>query len=139
MSILTTPRNVRNNNPLNLRRSSAKWQGRKNTVTDPAFEEFTSMDFGMRAGLINMRTQLGRRDNKCMPLSALVALWAPACDGNNPVSYTTQVARATAIAPSKLISFSDRNTICAVAWAMSQVEGKNTTTITDWQRIYDSL
>lgn len=94
---------------------------------------------GMRAGLINMRTQINRRNNRCMPMSALVALWAPATDGNNPQSYAATVAKKTGVAPTYLLRFEDKKQICAVAWAMSQVEGQNSTTVYDWLAVYDSL
>lgn len=139
MTVNSLPRNVRNNNPLNLRRSAAKWRGRRKTVTDPAFEEFETMRDGMRAGLINMRTQINRRDNRCMPMSALIALWAPATDGNDPRNYAATVAKKTGVAPTYLLRFEDKRQICAVAWAMSQIEGTNNTTVEDWLAVYDAL
>lgn len=42
-------RGIRNNNPLNIRRGTSRWVGRREIVTDKDFEEFTSMPFGYRA------------------------------------------------------------------------------------------
>ena len=43
------PRGIRNNNPLNIRKGN-NWQGERHPQTDKAFEEFESMQYGIRAG-----------------------------------------------------------------------------------------
>lgn len=43
------PRGIRNNNPGNIRRTSQIWQGQKKEITDPAFVEFETPVFGLRA------------------------------------------------------------------------------------------
>ena len=43
------PRGIRNNNPGNIRLSSAKWQGQKKFQMDNAFVEFDDPVFGLRA------------------------------------------------------------------------------------------
>ena len=42
-------RGIRNNNPLNIRRSKDKWQGLKPLQTDPQFCQFETMEHGWRA------------------------------------------------------------------------------------------
>ncbi len=43
------PRGIRNNNPGNIRLSSAKWQGQKKFQMDTGFVEFDEPVFGLRA------------------------------------------------------------------------------------------
>ena len=59
----TRSRGLRNNNPLNLRKTSAKWLG-KIPSTDKDFEQFTSLEMGLRAGAINIKTQINVRKKK---------------------------------------------------------------------------
>ena len=48
-----TPRGIRNNNPLNIRRSPGQtWQGECPVQTDKAFVQFRSMKWGIRAAFI---------------------------------------------------------------------------------------
>ena len=42
-------RGQRNNNPLNIRRSSDKWEGARIEQTDKSFVQFESMAYGNRA------------------------------------------------------------------------------------------
>ena len=42
-------RGIRNNNPLNIRRSTDRWEGARIEQTDKAFVQFTSMAYGYRA------------------------------------------------------------------------------------------
>lgn len=44
-------RGLRNNNPFNIKKSSSDWYGKKKDSTDPTFEQFTCMYFGIRAGM----------------------------------------------------------------------------------------
>jgi len=43
------PRGIRNNNPGNIRRSAAVWQGQLAAVEDPSFVQFSTPVFGLRA------------------------------------------------------------------------------------------
>ncbi len=47
-----TPRNIRNNNPLNIRRSKDKWQGLDAKQSDSSFFKFESMEMGWRAAFV---------------------------------------------------------------------------------------
>ena len=46
-------RGIRNNNPLNVRRSKDKWQGMKALQTDASFVQFETMAYGWRAAFLN--------------------------------------------------------------------------------------
>ena len=43
------PRGIRNNNPLNIRRSKDQWQGLRKEQTDPSFCQFENLAYGWRA------------------------------------------------------------------------------------------
>ena len=42
-------RGIRNNNPLNIRRSATRWQGAREEQKDKSFVQFKSMAYGYRA------------------------------------------------------------------------------------------
>ncbi len=49
---MSLPRGIRNNNPLNIRRSKDKWQGLRALQTDTAFCQFETMAYGWRAAFV---------------------------------------------------------------------------------------
>lgn len=53
-------RGIRNNNPFNIKKSSNKWLGKKSVSSDPVFEQFESMDYGIRAGIVLFRRYIKR-------------------------------------------------------------------------------
>ena len=116
----TTPRSIRNNNPLNLRKSNNNWRGKKWPGDDPAFEQFTSMVLGIRAAFINARTII-RRNPGCT-ITRLITIWAPASDGNNPGSYIQAVCAKTGIQPDTLRTVGSANKLVPLLWAMAFVE-----------------
>lgn len=133
-TITQTPRGIRNNNPLNLRISKSSWQGKVSINTDGAFEQFISMPWGIRAGIINMRTLI-RRAAPCT-LANLIAMWAPASDGNNVRAYQRQVAVRSGISLGTVLSPSDLDTLALIASAMAYVEcGQEV----EWQNFEDAL
>lgn len=44
-------RGIRNKNPFNIKRSINSWQGKLKVSSDSKFEQFCSMDYGIRAGI----------------------------------------------------------------------------------------
>lgn len=113
------PRGIRNNNPLNLRRSTANWLGRTTTCTDPEFETFMSMTFGIRAAMVNARTII-RRNPNCT-VAKLITVWAPPAE-NNTDGYLQTVCDIAHVSPLQILDFKDEETMCSVLWAMSRVE-----------------
>lgn len=84
------PRGIRNNNPLNIRRSTDKWLGLSPTQRDTAFFQFTSLVYGYRAA--GKLLQNYQRLHKLYNLNGLIARWAPASE-NNTKAYVARVAR----------------------------------------------
>lgn len=117
------PRGIRNNNPLNLRRSSTKWLGKSANPTDPAFEQFATMTLGVRAGILNMLNHI-RASNRALTVPTLaweVSKWAPASE-NNTAAYIETVCKLSLLRPETILRVDDRDTITRLVRAMIYVE-----------------
>lgn len=115
------PRGLRNNNPLNLRKSSNKWLGKIYNGTDPAFEQFTSLEMGIRAGMINART-IAHRQKPNNTLEALIHTWAPSSDNNDTAAYVRAVSFKAGLHPDYIVDYRDSQKFCALIRAMIYVE-----------------
>lgn len=114
------PRGIRNNNPLNLRITNTPWQGKKTPNTDGSFEQFESLEMGIRAAMVNIRTMI-RRD-RLDTIEKLIPRWAPASDGNNENSYIFNVCKKSGIGQTERLVITNKNQICRLVWAMAFVE-----------------
>lgn len=112
------PRGVRNNNPLNIRIGNT-WLGERPNPTDPAFEEFVTMEYGLRAAFLILRRYIRRY--KKNTISSIVSTWAPASE-NNTLKYIDRVSQMTHLSPTEIIDYNDRETMCKLVAAMAQVE-----------------
>lgn len=112
------PRGIRNNNPLNIRIGNT-WLGERPNPTDPAFEEFVTMEYGLRAAFLILRRYIRRY--KKNTISSIVSTWAPSSE-NNTLKYIDRVADLTKIDPTTPIDYYDRETMCKLVAAMAQVE-----------------
>ena len=54
------PRGIRNNNPLNIRRSTDRWVGVREEQTDKSFVQFKSMAYGYRAAWKTLQSYYNR-------------------------------------------------------------------------------
>lgn len=117
------PRGIRNNNPLNIRKGS-NWKGERPVQTDQAFEEFVSMEWGIRAGIKLIKNHITGFNGKRPPantIKKLIGVWAPANE-NNTDAYIRTVCDQTAIRRNDLLHADDRRSIIAIARAMAYVE-----------------
>lgn len=112
------PRGIRNNNPLNIRIGNT-WLGERNNPTDPEFEEFVSMEYGLRAAFLILRRYIRRYKKDTVP--SIVSTWAPASE-NNTQRYIDVVCRRSGIGPDAHILFEDAVTMCKMVEAMAFVE-----------------
>lgn len=112
------PRGIRNNNPLNIRIGNT-WLGERPNPTDPAFEEFVTMEYGLRAAFIILRRYIRRY--KKNTITSIVSTWAPSSE-NNTLKYIDRVAQMTHLSPDDHIDYYDRDTMCKLVAAMAQVE-----------------
>lgn len=117
------PRGIRNNNPLNIRKGN-NWKGERPQQTDKAFEEFQTMQYGIRAGFIILRKYITGYNGICTPfntVSKIVRRWAPPSE-NATQKYIDFVAKDMGIGQHDTISFKDRATMVRLVYAMIFVE-----------------
>ena len=112
------PRGIRNNNPLNIRIGNT-WLGERPNPTDPEFEEFVTMEYGLRAAFLILRRYIRRY--KKNTISSIVSTWAPSSE-NNTLKYIDRVSQMTHLSPDDPIDYYDRDTMCKLVAAMAQVE-----------------
>lgn len=116
------PRGIRNNNPLNIRIGNV-WLGEVDSPTDPEFEQFCSMEYGLRAAFIILRRYIRRYGHNT--IRAIISTWAPDTE-NNTTTYVNSVADRLNMSPDETIKYEDQKIMCKLVSAMCQVEcGEN--------------
>ena len=115
----TTPRGIRNNNPLNIRIGN-QWLGERANPNDPDFEQFVAMEYGIRAGFVLLRRYI--RHYKRTTVAAIIEAWAPASDKNNTQNYINVVSKQSGIEPTEAIRYDDKTTMCNLVDAMIRFE-----------------
>ncbi len=92
------PRGIRNNNPLNIRLSSSKWQGQvlpQRGSGEGAFCQFSEMKWGWRAAFrLLCHTYYGKY--KLRTIRDIIYRWAPPNENGTSV-YIRSVAERTGI------------------------------------------
>lgn len=103
-------RGIRNNNPGNIIKSNVDYKGKKKISTDPRFEQFQTMEYGIRA---TMKTILYKYNTKGLKtIQKIINEWAPAgVDGNNPVRYAQRVEDYTGINKDSVFVMNKENLI----------------------------
>ena len=117
------PRGIRNNNPLNIRKGN-NWKGEVSRSTDGEFEQFVSMQWGIRAGfkiLKNYMTGYGGRVKALTNVHDIIHRWAPPNE-NNCRAYIDSVWRFSGLHEFERLQFSDRNKMLALVDGMIRVE-----------------
>lgn len=113
------PRGVRNNNPLNIRKGN-DWQNERHPQTDPAFEEFQTLEDGWRAGFVIIRNYLNKRPPVDTPRK-IISRWAPIGE-NNTNKYLDYVSSRSMLNPDEVLKWEDKNKLCFLVWKMSKFE-----------------
>ena len=92
-------RGIRNDNPLNIRRTATRWQGEREEQTDKEFVQFQSMAYGYRAAWRILQTYYNRFSRKGQPftVSTVIARWAPPHE-NDTRAYIRRVLRLGGLA-----------------------------------------
>lgn len=114
-----TPRGIRNNNPLNIRRGQS-WLGLCPTQTDPEFCQFRTMELGIRAACKIIQTYI--RKYHLTTVREIIYRWAPPTDGNDTGSYVRQVCKHTYYFPETCIHADDAIELTRLLHAMAYVE-----------------
>lgn len=117
------PRGIRNNNPLNIRKGN-NWQGERHPQADKAFEEFESMQYGIRAGFKLIRKYMSGYNGltkKFNTIELIIKRWAPPTE-NATQRYIDFVSKTTGIPSRQKLSFDNKKVMCDIVSAMIQVE-----------------
>lgn len=112
-------RGQRNNNPLNIRRSSDKWKGMSDSQTDPAFVVFVSMYYGIRAAVIILRNYY-KKHHLCT-IQEIISRWAPLSE-NNTHRYVEYVSDTLKMSHLATLDMNDPATIAHLIQAMAVFE-----------------
>lgn len=134
------PRGIRNNNPLNIRKG-CNWYGERFPQVDRDFEEFQSMELGIRAAFVLLRnyiTGFNGRSFKYNTIRKIIRRWAPPTE-NATQRYIDFVCKQVGKDQNEVIYFSDRTTIITMARAMAFVECGQWIEPTKFQTAYDML
>lgn len=117
-NLTALPRGLRNNNPLNIRKSTSVWRGLSPTQLDSAFCTFTSVEYGARAAIKLIMNYLKRPEINT--LRDIINRWAPPSE-NNTGSYVNVVAYMSCIPADKPFK-SNKTNLVALARSMAIVE-----------------
>ena len=101
---MTIPRGFRNNNPGNIRISDMPWRGKipRQDNTDCAFEQFTSIAYGVRAMAILLRTYIKRKGLDT--IEKIIPVYAPATE-NDVEAYIQVVSLISGLQRDAVIDF----------------------------------
>lgn len=127
---LRGPRGLRNNNPLNIRRGNAQWQGLQPVQDDKQFCQFITPAMGFRAAFVLLRRYYVFYG--LHTVAKVISRWAPPADGNDTDAYIRQVTRIANIAEDHELKDpkADPLTWLRIVWAMTCVE--NGSALRDW-------
>lgn len=100
----STPRGIRNNNPLNIRIGNT-WFGEVCMPTDQEFEQFNEMRYGVRAAFILLCRYIERY--KLNNIAKICTRWAPKSE-NDTIKYIETVSKVSGIDVTKRLKFRDR-------------------------------
>lgn len=110
-------RGLRNNNPLNIRKSNVKYVGEV-VSDDKSFKKFSSLPYGYRAAFRILKTYYFRYN--LITLTSIIHRWAPTNE-NDTSSYISTVSSKTGISKNKALKWSSEEFV-PIAAAMSYVE-----------------
>lgn len=116
---MKTPRGIRNCNPGNIRVTKDKWQGLRSVQTDREFFQFVEMKWGYRALIRTLQNY--RRIHGCYTITDFITRWAPSSE-NNTLAYIKSVCFQLGVPSVYVPDVDDRDTMCALAAAISKHE-----------------
>lgn len=108
------PRGIRNNNPLNIRIGNV-WLGEVREPTDPDFEQFISMVYGVRAGFVLLRRYIRHYHRTTIP--QVIAAWAPSNE-NNTEAYISTVCQVSKISRDETLDYYNQDQMYRLVDAM---------------------
>ena len=115
-----TPRGIRNNNPGNIRISNNQWRGKipVSQNTDGSFEQFESMEMGVRAAILNLLSYIR---GGTYTVKGIVSKWAPSSE-NDTGAYIQFVVDCSGLRPDEGLNTYDRIKISKLLECMFLME-----------------
>lgn len=101
----STPRGIRNNNPLNIERTATQWIGMAPYQADQRFITFDSPAYGIRAAARILKTY--ETKHGLNTVAGIINRWAPPIE-NDSGAYIEHVAKYLGVAPNEQIDVSAR-------------------------------
>ena len=115
---MSTPRGLRNNNPLNIRHSQDRFQGEVVPGSDRAFKQFSSVAYGYRAAFVTLHTYLMHGRNT---VEKIIRAWAPPTE-NNTEGYINHVVQRSGVGRNKVLTADSGGDYRKIVAAMSHCE-----------------
>lgn len=109
-----------NKNPGNIRLSHDDWQGLATTQTDPAFFQFVSMDYGVRAMARILRNYQNK--SKINTIRKIIRRWAPGEDNNDEGAYAKAVSKSSGFGVDEVLNLNTYMHLKPVIVGMIKVE-----------------
>jgi len=116
--MVTKPRGIKNNNPLNIRHNPDLFQGESYPGTDRQFKQFISPAYGYRAAFVTLGTYLTRGKDT---IEKIIRSWAPPSE-NNTEGYIATVEKLSGIKRDKVLTADSGEDYVKIVIAMSKVE-----------------
>lgn len=133
------PRGIRNNNPGNLVITRIPWKGKvpRAKNTDGKFEQFVTMEWGLRAMMMDVRGDIVK-DGK-NTIRTLITEYAPKWE-NDTLGYINVVSKKVGLKPDQVIPV-DKNTMTRLIEAIITHEngGLHGITMAQIEKAWDLL
>lgn len=126
---LFLPRGIRNNNPGNIRLSSAKWRGQRAVQTDIEFVEFESPLLGLRALMVLLLTYYRRYD--LATVQSIINRYAPPHE-NATDHYAESVSKQLGVRRRQKLDLTRPDTLAGFARAIVKHENGHEKERGDW-------
>ena len=111
----TLPRGIRNNNPGNIRLTKIKWQGQRAAQFDPAFVEFESPVYGLRALMKVLLTYYNKYGLDTV--QSIINRWAPPVE-NATDHYAAHVAHRLNVKRTEALNLHDPKMLISLTQAI---------------------
>ena len=124
------PRGIRNNNPLNIRRSKDQWKGMAEAQSDRAFVQFKSLEWGWRAAFY-LLTRTYYHKYRLYTIRNIIRRWAPSNE-NDTNAYIANVSKLTGIDPDEPIGIPSESPTRWIALGLAMAIHENGTSSLDY-------
>ena len=112
-------RGLRNNNPLNIRKNSTKWEGLAEVQNDASFFTFVAPEWGYRAAIRTLQNY--QRVHGLTTIREWISRWAPPCE-NDTENYIRVVCDRVEMPPTARPTITNKVVMCGIVEAMSFME-----------------